>query len=53
MEEEITAYIERRAAEHDEKSKNPTKTGHASYHRGTAVLFRALASDIKAGLYRA
>lgn len=44
----IVDYINKRADQHDEKSKRDSE--YASFHRGTATLFRSLASDIKAEL---
>lgn len=46
--ESIVAYIEQRADEHQRRAEKGGRD--SSYHRGTATLFRALASDIKAGL---
>lgn len=43
--EQVALYVERRAAEHRAAAGKGGK--NASYHRGTAVLFDALASDIR------
>ncbi len=45
----IVSYIELRADQHLAASTKATGAD-ASYHKGTAVLFKALASDVKAGL---
>lgn len=47
----IIAYIEARARRHRDKAKEKGKD--ASFHRGTAVLYDALAGDIRAGLDQA
>ncbi len=44
----IVDYINKRADKHDATAKRDRD--NASYYRGTATLFRALASDIQAEL---
>lgn len=47
----IIAFIEQRADKHQDASKNSGQ--HQADHGATAADYRALASDIKAGLHRA
>lgn len=50
--ESIIAYIELQASKHDTAAEKPGNRD-ASYNRGTATMYRALASNIRAGLDRA
>lgn len=50
--ESIIAYIESQANKHDAEAEKPGNRD-APFNRGTATLYRALASDIKAELDRA
>lgn len=45
----IVEYITKRADQHDAAALK-TNGADVSYHKGTAVLFRALAGDIRAQL---
>lgn len=47
----IVAYIEERARRHRGKAKEKGKD--SSFHKGTAILYDALAGDIRAGLDQA
>lgn len=47
--DQITRYIKQRAQKHRDVADKGGK--NASYHRGTAIIFDALAGDIAAGLY--
>ena len=46
--EKVAQFVEARAAKHRAAAQRQTDTTTASYHRGTATMFDALASDIRA-----